>query len=54
MGTIKVVFSVSLGHWEEEASAEFRADITDEEINEHFLDWREDYIDGGWEKEMTD
>lgn len=38
-----------LGRCEYEDEAEFSEDTTDEEIQEHYLEWRHEHIDGGWE-----
>lgn len=44
----KVKFRVSLGRSSFEDEVEFSPDTTDEEIQEHYLDWQSEHVDGGW------
>lgn len=46
----KIKFRIILGRWSEETEIEVDEDITDEEINEMFVEWQLEQLDGGWEE----
>lgn len=46
----KIVFSLSIGYsgCVRKEVVEYYHDATDEEIEQDYLDWRNNYLDGGW------
>lgn|GEM_PF-1615501 len=48
MRKIKFHISIGLAGAEQEEIVEFEDDVTGEEIEDSFQDWKSDYIDAGW------
>lgn len=49
---MKVTFTLGIGFVgaRHNETFEFDDDTTDEELEEYWLDWTQNYIDGGWQR----
>ena len=50
---MKVLFTLSIGFPNAKQSevVDLDDDLTDDEIGDAYLEWRNDYLDGGWTKQ---
>lgn len=50
MRKVRFTLSMNLVGCKSEEIMEFDDDMTDEEIQEQYEEWREEQLDGGWEE----